>query len=108
LDLPRCYSSDEFTQSLQQCRDLSVTSEQQQKAMIEMIRYLIELIKAHGNKLRCDILANGEFVDVQLDYQPIFVEASTSLKRVSELTQTVRRPLITQPFQFKPSPIRER
>jgi hypothetical protein len=75
---------------MQLCRDLSEQSTEQQNALAEMIRYNIQLIKE-----------NGELEGSTLPYKDNFAEASQSLKRLFEITQTVPRPLITQPFQFK-------
>lgn len=92
LDLPRCYFSDDFNRAIQLCRDLSVKSDAQHNKLSRIIRYNIELIKAHGDALRSDISPNGEMFDVSREYQAIFAEASLSFKRLIELTQTVSHP----------------
>ena len=106
MDGARCYSPTQYHQSMWFSRDLSIKSDEQQNALNKIIRYNIQLIKAHGNMLRCDIQANGEFVDAHHDYKDIFAECSHSLKRLSEVTQTVPKPLITQPFQFLKARVR--
>lgn len=92
LDLPRCYSVHQYTDTMQYCRSLSVNSEEQKYAYDAMLRYHIELIKAHGATLRTDIEPNGKLVTVNIDYQPTYAESSLSMKRLFDITQTVPKP----------------
>ncbi|MCS5711346.1 SidE phosphodiesterase domain-containing protein [Candidatus Berkiella aquae] len=94
IDLPRCYSANQYHNAMKICRELSQPGEAQQTMLNEIIRYNIELIKAHGGRLSCDIKADGTMVDVSTSYREIYGEASSSLKRLFELTQTVTKPQI--------------
>lgn len=93
LDLARCYPKEAYINALKLCQDLSVRNDKQQKTFNKMIRYNIELIKAHGGALNCDINHLDELVDVHVDYhEKYFPEASLSMKRLFELSQMVPRP----------------
>jgi hypothetical protein len=100
LDLVRCYNAEEYSRAMQFCHDLSMKSEAQEIALAQLIRYIVELNKAHGNKLDCDIGLDGKLFTVNLPYKDIFSEVSLSMKRLFEVTQTVKRPLITQQFEY--------
>jgi len=97
LDLPRCYSVEDYQNALKPCRDLSSPGKQQSDAYTRLIRYAIDLIKTHGGRLSCDILPNDELRDVKLPYQAMFAETSTDLKRLSERTQLVPKPIRVPP-----------
>ncbi|MCS5707992.1 hypothetical protein CC99x_003650 [Candidatus Berkiella cookevillensis] len=101
LDLPRCYTASQYEASMKLCHDLSLVSDSQKNDYLEMIRYNIELIKAHGGLLSCDLTMQGKFVDTHIPYQPIYVESSTSLKRIYEISQTITKPEIMNPISTR-------
>lgn len=101
LDLPRCYTASQYEESMKLCRDISLVSDSQKNDYLEMIRYNIELIKAHGGFLSCDLTMQGEFFDTHIPYQPIYVESSTSLKRIYEISQTITKPEIMNPISMR-------
>ena len=92
LDLPRCYGKDEFTKAMRLCVNLSENTNESVEDYQEMLQYVIGLIKQHGDMLCCNIMTNGTLYDVSRDYQGIFSEASTSLKRAHELIDCVTKP----------------
>ena len=104
LDLSRCHSDKNYTRHMQSCRDLSEQSVRQEQALSEVIRYIIALNKAHGDRLICDIQPNDELFSVNTAYQDIFAEVSQSWKRLFEITDTVTRPKKILPFQFEDRP----
>jgi hypothetical protein len=91
LDLPRCYDASAYAQSMQLCDELSINNPEQQQALIAMKRYIIDLAKAQGDRLRCDIDFDGKVFDVQREYEENFLEASRSLKQLFQLSQLVPR-----------------
>lgn len=96
LDLPRCYGAAQFEQAMALCRELSEKSPEQETEYQHLIRYNIELIKAHGNALNTDIAADGKLFDNRLSYKSPFDEASSSLKRLFEISETIPRPVIAR------------
>jgi ankyrin repeat protein len=100
IDLVRCYNADEFSNMMQSYQELSTPSSEQYQMLNALVHFNIQLIKAQGNKLKCDIQPDGTYVDADISYQPIFAEVGLSLKRLNEVTDTVTRPLITLAFQF--------
>lgn len=101
LDLPRCYTVSQYEASMKLCRDLSLVSDSQKNDYLEMIRYNIDLIKAHGGCLSCELTIQGEFVDTHIPYQAIYAESSTSLKRIYEISQTITKPEILNPISMR-------
>jgi hypothetical protein len=92
LDLSRCYSPDEYRKSMKPCLDLSVKTEAQKNKLNEIMSYMMQVTKAHGGRLSCDMQPDGTLVDVNTSYESIYAESSTSLKRLFELTALVPRP----------------
>lgn len=100
LDLPRCYSSQQFHASMAMCRALSDEQLDTQHAIkrsdyLKLIQYNIELIKAHGNMLQFDIAADGSFVERSSGYKAPFDEVSQSMKRLYEISETVPLSIVT-------------
>ena len=91
LDLVRCYNPTEFKVALAPCVSLSRESDAQHFDFQQIIRYNIQLIKAHGSALETNITANGELLACSLPYAAPFEEVSLSLKRLFEVSDTVPR-----------------
>jgi hypothetical protein len=100
LDLPRCYDPNDFEKAMSQCRDLSISSEEQQIDYLQMIEYAINLIRAHGNALRMRVGNDGGFVPHQETYRAPFDKISTNLRQLREMTDTVPRLSLTEAYQF--------
>ncbi|RUR16673.1 hypothetical protein ELY21_12645 [Legionella sp. km535] len=100
LDLPRCYTPQEFERAMEMCRALSSPNESQQVCYIEMISYAIDLIRAHGGALSTDISPEGAFRQCSERYRPPFQKVSTSLRMLYEFSETVPRPKITEKYQL--------
>lgn len=100
LDLPRCYSLQQFHASMAMCRSLSDERLDSQHAIarsdyLKLIQYNIELIKAHGNMLQFDIAADGSCIEQSIGYQSPFDEVSQSMKRLYEISETVPLSMVT-------------
>lgn len=91
LDLPRCYTPSEFEQSMELCRKLSKSGEQQQQDYIQMVRYAIGLLHAHGDAVQTDINASGELFMGTQHYCSPFGKVQ-NLKALHEVTRSVPRP----------------
>ncbi|MCE5293626.1 MAG: SidE phosphodiesterase domain-containing protein [Chlamydiales bacterium] len=94
LDLARCYSPSEYTDRMSYFKNHSLESSDQNRDLIETIRYNCALLKAHGNAQSSDITLDGKIIAHHQDYRAPFVEVSRSLKRVREVTDMVPRPEI--------------
>ncbi|KTD34956.1 Sid related protein-like protein [Legionella moravica] len=100
LDLPRCYTPQEFERAMEMCRALSSPNESQQACYFQMISYAIDLIRAHGGALSTDISPEGAFRQCSERYRPPFQKVSTSLRMLYEFSETVPRPKITEKYQL--------
>ncbi|EKD73432.1 MAG: hypothetical protein ACD_45C00320G0001, partial [uncultured bacterium] len=90
LDLPRCYTVSELEQAMHPCHALVRESEEQQLDYQAMVRYAIDVLKAHGNVLRID-WQGDKMVDAHLPYRPPFGKVSTQVQDVMQVTATVPR-----------------
>lgn len=100
INLVRCYYSDEYKESIANYLPFVEQSELQQADLNERIRYVIELHKAQGNELLCDMTPEGDFIDVGVSYSPAFFKASSSIKDLNGIAEGVTRPSVTLPFQW--------
>lgn len=100
LDLARCYDATEYKHAMNFCDTLSEISREQQIDFQNMVRYAIDLIKAHGGALRTDFSASGEYVHSDRRYTSPFETVSTNLQQLKLITETVTRPNITEAYQF--------
>ncbi len=92
LDLARCFHPEQYGNSLKNCRELSIESPEQQHAYDAMIRYMIDLIKAHGGGLICDIEFDGTLAYRSRCYEPQYADSSLSMKSLREMSDTVPKP----------------
>lgn len=93
INLMRCWGLARFKPSMQaSCHAFSTESPAQHQAYVSMLQYNAEHIKAHGGQLLIDVTADGELEDVYIPYQDHFAEASSSVKGLFEMTQTVPKP----------------
>lgn len=104
LDLVRCYEPEQFQRAMQPCLDLSTPGEGEEELVEEqltdyneLVRYAIELCKAQGNALEIDITPDNQLEAKRVDYSPPFHEASSSLKRIDELSEQVVKPSVKEP-----------
>lgn len=91
LDLPRCYSKDQFYDSMAFCRELSIENTAQQRAYNSMVLYQVQHIKAHGGRL-CDIDATGNMSNVNTNFTDEYAESSLSIPGLMVMSATVTRP----------------
>ncbi len=96
LDLVRCYAPSDFEKSMQLCRDLSEPSQQQEENFHQLIRYTVNLCKAHGDQLLTDINDEGEWILTERAYTQPFEQVSHSMKRLFDVSATVKRPQLKQ------------
>lgn len=61
---------------MQASHDLSVENPEQKRAYDAVLRYNIELIKAHGGALNCDINPEGKLMNTNINYQAIYAKTS--------------------------------
>ena len=57
-----------------------------------MIRYAMDLIVAHGDTLYTKLSSNGSLELADVDYSEPFDKASTNLRQIRELTDTIPKP----------------
>ena len=67
-----------------------------------MIRYAIDLIKAHGSLLTTDITSAGELQTANKGYTEPFEQVSTNLRQLREMTETITQPQQKESYQFPP------
>jgi hypothetical protein len=102
LDLVRCYAPSQYMEAMKVCGEWSVNSDAQSKAYKEMIQYFIDLNKAHGDTVFCDLDVHGQFAPEFQSYKPIFAEVSLSMKRAREVAETVAKPrILFQPMSIE-------
>lgn len=93
LDLPRCYNKIGFQNSMKLAHELSKSTPQQEKDLYTLAKYAIKLIKAHGAMLHCDYDKNtNSYINVNYGYKSRYVQNSTSLSKLAETTETVKKP----------------
>lgn len=102
LDLPRCFDAVQFDDAMKLCRSQSQPSPEQSLDYRRMIRYAIDLNRAHGNSLCTDMQPDGQLVDCSEPYRAPFHEVSQNLRRLHEETKTVPFPKLKEPYQFGP------
>ena len=100
LDLPRCYNPAEFEQAMVKCRELSTEDDMQPADYTRMIRYAIDLIKAHGSSLNTDITSTGELQPANKNYTEPFAKVSQNLRQLREMTDTITQPQQKESYQF--------
>lgn len=100
LDLPRCYGVQQFESAMAMCLEHSLDNAEQKADYIHMIRYAIDLIRAHGNALSMDISPDGQFKNCVEYYRAPFQKVSTNLRQLWEITDTVTRPRVKEKYQF--------
>lgn len=96
LDLLRCYNAREFQNAMATCIEHSNIGQDQNAALHELYRYSIEHNNAHGNRLSCVLNSNGQWVNCQEPYKPIFAKVSTLFYTLKNRTQLVPRPIISE------------
>ncbi|MCH9770170.1 MAG: SidE phosphodiesterase domain-containing protein, partial [Gammaproteobacteria bacterium] len=89
LDLVRCYSPKQFEYALASQRELIQESANQQAAYLGLIKYAIDLNRAHGNRLQTDISANNTLIQSNLYYHSPFEHVSHNLRQLREITNSV-------------------
>lgn len=94
LDLPRCYTPSQFDLAMQPCRDWVVASKEQGDALNRLFRYVIEMMKAQGNRLTTDINTKGELIHHSQPYNVPFDAVSHSIKKLQLITDAVTRPAL--------------
>ena len=100
LDLPRCYLPAEFEGAMAKCLELSTVDELQKADYMRMIRYAIDIIKAHGNRLQTDITSGGELQSADKGYTAPFEKVSTNLRQLREITETITQPQRKESYQL--------
>ncbi len=100
IDLARCHSATEFKNTIASISAFSINSVESDCALKNIVRYNNELIKVHGNRLSCDIRMDGQYIDVDIPYKDNFAKVSQSLRTLVQVSQKVKTPPVTLPFQF--------
>ncbi|MDX2346266.1 MAG: SidE phosphodiesterase domain-containing protein [Legionella sp.] len=98
LDLARCYTLEKYRHHVYgYCDSLSEPSDAQLFALRRMIRYSIDLIKAHGDHLFTDMDETGELISSnKYYYTKPFETVSRSLLRLFDVSGTVSEPERTE------------
>ncbi len=100
LDLVRCYPADQFNHSMEICRSLSQSNDEQYIDYTGMIQYAVDLCNAHGDCLCTSISADKELINTHENYRSPFGLVSTNLRQLREMTETVKRPQLSEQYQF--------
>lgn len=79
------------------CEELSEKSPAQQLDYERMIHYAIDLVKAHGSKLRTNLTESGEYIDVSEEYKAPFAQVSSNFRQLEDCSQTVPRLVLNTP-----------
>ena len=79
---------------------MATVDELQQADYTRMIRYAIDLIKAHGNRLQTDITSGGELQTVHKGYIEPFDKVSSNLRQLREITETITQPQRKESYQL--------
>lgn len=100
LDLPRCYTFKQMNRVMEWCRSLSKDSLEQEVAYSRMVKYAIDLMRAHGSSLMAQLALNGEWEGYDQPYCSPFQKVSSSLRELYEFTDTVPRPPLNEAYQY--------
>jgi hypothetical protein len=101
LDLVRCYEPHEFDAAMKACRDFSENNSEQEADYLRMIRYAVDVNLAHGNKLSSMMTSSGALKNCSKSYCSPFGLVSNNIRQLMQATDTVPRPKLKEPYQFK-------
>lgn len=100
LDLARCYGVEKYSSVMSSCLELSKQNPEQDIDYWTMVRYVNDLLKAHGNAVHTEVTSEDTFSDCNLSYRLPFEKVSTNLRQLKEMTDTISKP------KFKTSNLR--
>lgn len=99
LDLARCKDSDSYWDAIEGFTALVHESNEQDEALIMLIRYATHLMKAHGDALCCELDDSDCLIDSEPYYKARYGKISHSRRYLIESSRTVQAPV----FEQKPS-----
>lgn len=97
LDTVRCFTPTHQMETLKEVDDWVLESVEQKDGLASLLRYAIEVNRAQGNRLTCDMNPSGVLIQSDENYQPPFSEVSHSIRALDEKTAAVRAPIFRAP-----------
>ncbi len=90
LDLVRCYRLHEFVIAMKAFDGLVIESVKQKNDWAKLLRYVIQCVDSHGDRLLCQINADDELIAADVSYRNNFGRLSQSPRLVEALLHPSR------------------